>query len=120
MSKPGHFSWNELVATNEAVAKKFYTHLFGWQSELFGAGLAYTLFKKNGEMAGGMMKCPKPGIPAHWLAYVTVENVDATATAAVKLGGEIAMPPQDVPEVGRIAVVIDPQGAAIGLFKPLN
>ena len=51
---------------------------------------------------------------------MTVENVDATATAAVKLGGEIAMPPQDVPEVGRIAVVIDPQGAAIGLFKPLN
>jgi len=55
---------------------------------------------------------------AQWLGYVTVEDVDATAAKAAKLGGLIAMPPFDVPDVGRIAVLKDPQGAAIGLFKP--
>jgi predicted enzyme related to lactoylglutathione lyase len=69
-------------------------------------------------MVGGMMKCPKPGAPSHWLAYVTVENVDATAEKARKLGAQIVIPPFDVPTVGRIAVLVDPQGASIGLFKP--
>jgi hypothetical protein len=118
MSKPGHFSWNEMVFTDEAVAKNFYTALFGWKTEPFGAGTEYTLFKKGDTAVGGMMKCPKPGLPAHWLAYVTVEDVDATAAKAAKLGGKIADGPFDVPEVGRIAVLIDPQGAAIGIFKP--
>jgi uncharacterized protein len=118
MCRPGHFSWNELAATDEAAAKAFYTKLFGWKTEAFGSGTDYTLFKQGDAMVGGMMKCPKPGIPAHWLAYVTVENVDASAGKAAKLGGQIVMPPFDVPEVGRIAVVLDPQGAAIGLFKP--
>lgn len=118
MSKPGHFSWNEMVFTDEAVAKNFYTALFGWKTEPFGADTEYTLFKKGDIAVGGMMKSPKPGLPAHWLAYVTVENVDATAAKAAKLGGKIAAEPFDVPEVGRIAVLIDPQGAAIGIFKP--
>ena len=70
-------------------------------------------------MMGGMMKCPHPGLPAHWLAYVNVPDVDAAAAAAAKLGGQIVVPPMDIPTVGRIAVLVDPQGAAIGIFKPL-
>jgi predicted enzyme related to lactoylglutathione lyase len=69
-------------------------------------------------MVGGLMQCPKPGLPSHWLPYVTVEDVDATAAKAKKLGAQIAMEPLDVPTVGRIAVLVDPHGAAIGLFKP--
>jgi hypothetical protein len=106
-----------MVFTDEAVAKKFYTGLFGWKSEPF-AGTEYTLFKKGDTAVGGMMKCPKPGLPAHWLAYVTVEDVDATVAKAARLGGKIADGPYDVPEVGRIAVLVDPQGAAIGILKP--
>ena len=116
MAIPGHFSWNELVTTDTARAKKFYSGLFGWKSEAFGAD--YTLFKQGKEMVGGMMKCPKPGLPAHWLGYVTVKDVDASAAKAKKLRGKVVIPPFDVPEVGRIAVVVDPQGASIGLFKP--
>lgn len=80
--RPGQFSWNELVTTNEADAGTFYTRLFEWTAEPFGGGgLTYTLFKKDGTVVGGMMECPKPGLPAHWLAYVTCDDVDAVRPA---------------------------------------
>ena len=118
MAQPGHVSWNELVTTDVAGAGKFYAGLFGWKMEAFSSGMDYTLFKQGETMVGGMMKNPQPGAPAHWLAYVTVEDVDVYSAKVVKLGGKVAAPPFDVPEVGRIAVVLDPQGAAIGLFQP--
>lgn len=117
---PGQFSWNELVTTDEAAAGSFYTRLFEWAAEPFGGGgQTYTLFRKAGSLVGGMVQCPKPGLPAHWLAYVAVEDVDAAAKQAASLGGKIVMAPFDVPTVGRIAIVLDPQGASLGLFKPL-
>jgi hypothetical protein len=115
---PGQFAWNELMTTDVAGAKSFYTRLLGWTTEAFGGGMEYTLLKKDDEMVGGLMKAPQPGMPAHWLAYVMVEDVDATAAQAAKLGGKICKEPFDVPDVGRIAIVMDPQGAAFGLFKP--
>ncbi len=119
--RPGQFSWNELVTTNEADAGTFYTRLFEWTAEPFGGGgLTYTLFKKDGTVVGGMMECPKPGLPAHWLAYVTCDDVDAAAEQAAALGGSIVMAPFDVPTVGRIAIVRDPQGASLGLLKPVK
>ena len=126
--QPGEFSWNELVTTDEAAAKIFYTGLFRWTVEPFGGNKEdqakagddknYNLFKQGDTMVGGLMKRPKPGMPAHWLAYVSVEDVDATAVHAVKLGGQVMMPSFDVPDVGRVAVLKDLQGAPIGLFKP--
>jgi predicted enzyme related to lactoylglutathione lyase len=115
---PGKFCWNELVASNPAVAKKFYRSLFGWKSEAFGQGMAYTLFKNGKDNAGGMMKCPTPGGHSHWLPYVIVKDVDATVKKAKKLGAEICVEPFAVPTVGRIAVLCDPQGAAIGILAP--
>ena len=111
--KPGEFSWNELIASDEGGQKKFYTGLFGWTAEAFGGGekRPYTLFKKGDAMVGGMMKRPKPDGPTHWLAYVKVEDVDGVAANAKKLGGKIIVEPMDIPDVGRIAVILDPQGA---------
>ena len=80
-------------------------------------GMPYTIFKKNGMFVGGMMTLPMPGVPPHWLAYVTVENTDASAARVTALGGKVVAPPFDVPNVGRIAVVQDPQGAFFGLFQ---
>ena len=117
-AKPGRFGWNELVTPDVAAAKKFYTGLLGWKTQPFGKGVDYTLFKKGRDTAGGLMKCPKPGNPAQWIPYVFVDNVDATAKKTARLGGEVVMEPFDVPDVGRIAVLVDPQGAAIGIFKP--
>ena len=116
MAQPGRISWNEFVTNDVPAAKKFYTSLFGWQTEAFDEN--YTLFRKGDAMVGGLMKSPNAAAPAHWLAYVTVANVDASAAQAAKLGGKVVAAPFDVPKVGRIAVVLDPQGAAIGLFKP--
>ncbi len=67
---------------------------------------------------GGMMAAPAPGMPAQWHAYVVVKNVDATLSDVVRLGGKVLMPAMDVPQVGRVAMIQDPQGAAIGLHQP--
>jgi hypothetical protein len=117
--RTGQFTWNELVTTDEAAAKDFYTGLFGWTTEAFGHGHGYTLFKQGSQLAGGMMKCPQEKQSSHWLGYVAVADVDAVAAQAVKLGGVIAVEPIDIPTVGRIAILVDPQGAPIGIFKPI-
>ena len=116
MNGPGQFSWNELITSDVESAKSFYSKLLGWEPVPMPGGMPYTLFKKNGSEVGGMMAMP--GVPPHWLSYVTVENADATAARAAELGGTICKAPFDIPEVGRIAIVVDPQGAAIGLFQP--
>ena len=116
--KPGHFGWNELVTTNVPAAKRFYAGLLGWKTKRYGKGVDYTLFTNGKDNVGGMMKCPKPGNPAQWIPYVFVDDVDAMAKKTTKLGGKVVMPPFDVPTVGRIAVFVDPQGAAFGIIKP--
>jgi predicted enzyme related to lactoylglutathione lyase len=69
-------------------------------------------------MVGGMMKCPQPGNPAQWIPYVFVDDVDVTAKKTSKLRGKVVAEPFDVPDVGRIAVLVDPQGATFGILKP--
>jgi uncharacterized protein len=115
----GRFAWNELVTKNVPAAKKFYGGLFGWKTKPFGKGGGYTLFMRDKDMAGGLMKNPKPGRPSQWVPYVIVKDVDASAKKAAKIGGQVVLQPTDIPTVGRIAVVCDPQGAVIGLFKPM-
>jgi hypothetical protein len=118
-TNPERFCWNELVTTSVPGAKKFYGGLLGWKTKPFGKGApGYTLLLNGKDAIGGMMKCPKPGNPAQWIPYVVVEDVDATAKKAAKLGGEVLVPPFEVKGAGRIAVLADPQGAVIGVIKP--
>ena len=124
--KPGHFSWNELITTNTKASADFYGNLLGWQAIPFvpkGApqgGPPYTLFKTNPDDpgAGGMMQAPAPGIPSHWVPYVVVENAEASLAKATSLGAKALTPVMDIGDVGRIAVLQDPQGAVIGLHQP--
>ena len=117
--KPGDFCWNELVTPSVPAAKKFYAGLLGWKTKPFNQGPGdYTIIQKGKDGMGGMMKCPVPGNPAHWLPYVLVADVDATVKKAKKLRGKVCVPPVDVPTVGRIAVLADPQGAAFGIIQP--
>ena len=115
----GEFCWNELLTSDVAGATKFYAGLFGWQAEEF-PGMEYTLFKKEGAKMAGMMLKKHPQMPTQWLSYVAVESVDASAAKVGKLGGKVIVPPFDVPTVGRIAVLQDPQGASIALFQPVK
>jgi len=124
--KPGEFSWNELISTNTKASADFYGKLFGWQATPFvpkgapAGGPPYTLFKigANDMGVGGMMAAPAPGIPTHWVPYVVVANADQSLAQAVKLGAKALTPVMAIGEVGRIAVIQDPQGACLGLHEP--
>jgi hypothetical protein len=120
-TKHGQFSWNELVTTDPAAATKFYTQLFGWTTQDWPTpDFTYTVVKVSGaEMGqGGIMPIPPDaqGMPPNWISYVTVDDVDASAKLAEKLGGKIMVGPKDIPDVGRFAVLKDPQGAAIAII----
>jgi uncharacterized protein len=124
-TKHGQFSWNELLTTDPGAATKFYSELFGWTTQDFPMpDFTYTIVKHSGtDMGqGGIMPIPAhaKGMPPTWFSYVTVDNADATAKQAEKLGGKIMLGPQDIPEVGRFAVIQDPQGAAICIITYLK
>jgi predicted enzyme related to lactoylglutathione lyase len=115
----GAFSWCELLTTDVDAAKRFYGTLFGWTLEDVNmTGTTYTLVKTGEQGIGGIMQTPPQaaGAPPHWGAYVTVDDVDATAGKAVELGAKICVPPTDIPNVGRFCVLQDPQGAAISVI----
>jgi uncharacterized protein len=120
----GAFSWCELMTTDAAAAKDFYTKLFGWKTEEMSVtpGMTYTVVKSAGNGIGGIMPTPREaqGMPPHWSCYVTVENVDAVAKSAQQLGGKILVGPQDIPTVGRFCVIQDPQGAVISAITYAN
>jgi predicted enzyme related to lactoylglutathione lyase len=83
-----------------------------------GPGEPYTLCILNGEQIAGITKSQAPAnVPPHWLPYFAVEDVDAASAKAKSLGAKILSEPMDIPDVGRFAVVADPQGAAFALFK---
>lgn len=115
----GAFSWCELMTTDVASARTFYGKLFNWAFETAAEpNTHYTLLKYGGEQMGGLMAIPPAaaGMPPAWGVYVTVDDVDAAAERAVALGGKVCLPPQDIPGVGRFAVLQDPQGATINVI----
>src|SRR5262245_16925594 len=121
----GTFCWNELMTRNLPAAKTFYTKRVGWTTEEMNMGPAgtYTMWKKGETSAGGMMQMPnKPetaNVPPHWLAYVTVENIDAATKKAQTLGAKVHVQPTDIPNIGKFSIIADPTGAALGLFQAL-
>lgn len=110
----GAFSWLELSTPDLAGSRAFYSRLFGWKTEPWSGAEDYALIKVGSREVGGMTPL-RPGQrkPAGWGAYVTVTDVDATAAKADELGGEVLVPPTEIPRVGRFCVIQDPQGAVI-------
>jgi len=122
-SKPGSFCWAELATSNQPEAKKFYGSLFGWEAndQPMGPGEFYTMFKLQGRDVGaGFTLRPEMvanKVPPHWGLYVAVESVDASAGRVTGLGGKLVMPPFDVFDAGRMAVVEDTTGAYLSLWQ---
>ena len=120
---PGTFCWVELATTNQNSAKHFYGSLFGWSFVDYpmGPGEFYTMFKLDGHdaAAGFTMREEEraQGVPPHWNLYVAVEDADAAAARALELGGTLPAGVFDVFTNGRMAVVIDPTGAAFCLWQ---
>ena len=115
----GAFSWCELMTSNPQAAAEFYGSLFGWAVETMDVGTGpYHLVKVGADAVGGIMGMPPdaPAMPPHWGAYVTVNSVDETLAKCTALGGKVLVPPMDVPTVGRMAVIQDPQGATLSVM----
>jgi predicted enzyme related to lactoylglutathione lyase len=113
----GQFSWHELTSSDHAAAFDFYQKLFGWEKQgdfdMGDMGM-YQMYGKNGKMYGGMMNAA-PGMPIAWLCYIMVDDADKAVARSNAAGGSTILPPMEVPGGDRVAVIRDPQGAAVGL-----
>lgn len=118
---PGAFLWYELTTRAVEASIAFYTGLFGWTTQDWPMDFGtYTLFLRGEEPVAGLMPMTGPeweGVPNHWMPYVGVADVDERFAAVPALGGSGCVPPTDIPEVGRFAVVNDPSGGVLSLFK---
>ena len=118
-STVGKFVWHEQVSPDPKQAQDFYTQLFGWETELFKAGeVDYSMISSGGQSHGGFGKAMEGAPPPHWLSHVRVENVDDTIEKAKSAGGKLAAGPFEMGEVGRMAIILDPQGAYISAYEP--
>ncbi|HKQ62194.1 MAG TPA: VOC family protein [Candidatus Polarisedimenticolaceae bacterium] len=118
----GEFCWYELGTSDPEGARRFYSALFGWTTLDVPMGPAgvYTLLRHRDTDIAGMYKLEGPqfqGVPPHWMTYVASDNVDADSERATSLGAKVCVGPMDIPNVGRMSVIQDPQGAMISLFQ---
>lgn len=118
----GQFVWYENLTGDTRATTAFYTDVVGWKTQPFAGGHDYVMWVGSQGPLGGVMKLPdeakKAGEPPHWMAHVQVDDVDASTALVKKLGGKVYKEPTDIPEVGRFAVLADPQGASFCVFKP--
>jgi len=120
---PNSFCWNELGTTDTRKAGEFYSDLFGWTRNVQNFGpMEYTIFNNGDKGAGGMYKItPEMGnIPPHWLTYFAVDDCDAKVKKATELGASVMKPADDIPSVGRFAILQDPQAAVFAIIKLEN
>ncbi len=122
VNEPGAMCWNELATRDPDAAGAFFGELLGWDVDRKGPELAdYREFRRAGEQRSIAGCMPMVGemwpdwLPAHWMVYFAVDDVDATAARAAELGGTVSVPPTDI-EPGRFAVLGDPQGAVFSVI----
>ncbi len=118
--KPGHAGWNELRTTDAPAAFAFYSAHFGWgkSGEMdMGPMGPYILFNTGAEQTGGIMRSPNFPHPM-WLAYFTVDDIDAAAARLQTAGGSLVWGPQEVPGGDHVLHGRDPQGALFALLGP--
>ena len=127
VNEVGTWTWNQLSTRDLEGAKKFYGDVFGWTLEK-GEGATedapYFMWQVDGqkweEGLGGAMEMGDdfpPEVPSNWLIYVAVENADAAIEKTTGAGGQVMLPVTEIP-VGKLAVLTDPQGAALGIIEP--
>ncbi len=121
MADHGAFHWNELLTGDVEKSKAFFADVCGWTyDDVPMPNFTYTVAKSGDRMVAGIMdksKTGNPAMPSHWMAYISVDDVDAAAAKVAGAGGTVMQEPFDVKDVGRIAIVADPDGAVVGLMK---
>lgn len=121
----GKFVWYELMTSDPDAAQSFYHETIGWGTAPFDESPEpYTMWMNGDRPVGGVMALPEEakqaGAPPHWVAYITTPDVDATTEKVKQLGGNLIHGPMEIPNVGRFAIVSDPQGAVFAVYKPAD
>ena len=113
---PGRFVWHDLMTTDAKTSHAYYAALFDWQvEEQDMMGHTYRKITAGPGPIGGIIE--EKNIPmSHWMPYVAVDNVDETAARITEHGGQVCVPPTDIPATGRFAVVGDPLGAFFSIY----
>ena len=132
MAEHGHVWWTELMTSDVERASRFYGEVMGWETVRVASGdparrpgpgeRTYTVFRKGDETVCGVFKMAGKefaGIPDYWFTYIAVDDVDAACERVVAKGGQVLKPPYDIENVGRVAVICDPEGAVIGIGTPI-
>ena len=120
MAAHGTFGWRELMTSDVAKAKAFYGATIGWTfSDMPMPHGVYTIAFIGKTMAAGMMDMTgvtPPGVPPHWFDYIEVDDVDHRVSLVTENGGKVLRPAFNIANVGRIAIITDATGAALGLM----
>lgn len=118
----GRYVWYELLTSDPEAAAAFYSAVNGWTTQSWTE--EYAMWMVGEAPMGGMMVLPEEakaaGAPPHWLGTIAVPDIDARVGRLKELGGAVLKEPWDIPQVGRLAVVADPQGAVFELLTPLQ
>jgi uncharacterized protein len=114
----GALCWNELYTTDIVSARKFYSSLFGWKLK---ESPEYTEVHVAGNGIGGMMQITEEmrGMKPGWFPYFAVSDIKASVAEVKKLRGAVHLPPKDIPNVGTISMIADPQGASFFIIQVL-
>ena len=116
----GKFCWYELMTTDVPAAERFYASVVGWSTRDSGMeGMDYTLAYSGETQVAGLMSLPAEAgeMPPMWMGYIFTDRIEDTLKDIAANGGAVHRPPQDIPGVGRFAVVADPHGAMFSLFS---
>lgn len=118
----GMFVWRELSTSDVDGALRFYQQLAGWTAKRVEMpNGAYFLLHRGERQVGGLMAlAPGVDMPPYWMSYLSVPDVDLAVDAARRVGGEVVWGPIDVENIGRMATVVDPRGAAFSMMKALE
>lgn len=119
--EPGTPCWIDLGTPDQDAAAEFYGALFGWsveEGEDAEATGGYRVATLRDKAVGGVMKLMEEGQPPAWSTYICVSDADATAAKAKEAGGSVMFEPMDVLDYGRMAFIVDPTGAVLGLWQP--
>jgi uncharacterized protein len=126
MSDPllGKLVWYELLTTDISAAEQFYTDIIGWTAKPFDTGTGHpyrVVHNVKGTGIGGVMPLPEGmNYPPHWVMYVAVPKLEDAVAQIERLGGRALSPVIEIPDVGRIRTMLDPQGAMFAIIQPAS
>ncbi len=117
---PGTPCWVDLLSSDPDRAAGFYGEVLGWKAEDTGEDFGnYVRFSSDDQGVAGMIRnTPEMGSPDVWTTYISTDDLDATVSRATEAGATVMSPAMDVRDLGRMAVIVDPVGAVLGLWQP--